>query len=256
MMYRVSSDGQVPARQWQLTGRGRSALRPARLGAVVVEELARQIIGGGFATGEVLPTEPVLCEQFGFSRTVIREGLKLLEERGLVRVEQGRGTTVQPRSSWNLLDPVVIRVALEFDSDLSLLESLISVRILLERDMARAAASRLGDADLAELLRTIEGMETAFDDYERFREFDQKFHSIVMQASGNEVGLTIVRTIHRHGGARPPLAVATSRESLETTVRDHRAVYAMLAAGDGDGAADLIAAHIEGAWTDRKSHTP
>ena len=47
----------------------------------------------------MLPTEPALCEQFGFSRTVIREGLKLLEERGLVRVEQGRGTTVQPRTA-------------------------------------------------------------------------------------------------------------------------------------------------------------
>ena len=113
----------------------------------MVEELARRIINGAFPTGEVLPTEPVLCEQFGFSRTVIREGLKLLEERGLVRVEQGRGTTVQPRSSWNLLDPVVIRIALEYDTDLSLLESLLGVRTLLEREMARAAASRLAEAD-------------------------------------------------------------------------------------------------------------
>ena len=85
----------------------------------------------------MLPTEPALCEEFGFSRTVIREGLKLLEERGLVRVEQGRGTTVQPRSSWNLLDPVVLQIALEYDDDLSLLDDLISIRRVLEREMAR-----------------------------------------------------------------------------------------------------------------------
>ncbi len=76
-----------------------------RLAAVVVEELAREIIEGNWAEGDVLPREPTMCEEFGFSRTVIREALKLLEERGLVRVEQGRGTTVQPRDSWNLLDP-------------------------------------------------------------------------------------------------------------------------------------------------------
>ena len=73
-----------------------------------------------------------------------------------------------------------------------------------------------------------------------------------MQASGNEVGLTIVRTIHRHGGARPPLAGGSSRSSLEQTVRDHRAVFDALTAGDGDRAASLISAHIENAWAERK----
>ena len=92
--------------------------RPARLASVVLEELAHRIIGGTFPEGSILPTEPVLCEQFGFSRTVIREGLKQLEERGLVRVEQGRGTSVQPRSAWNLLDPTVIGIALAYDTDM------------------------------------------------------------------------------------------------------------------------------------------
>ena len=73
---------------------GQRSRRPARLASVVVEELAHQIIGGTLGEGDVLPTEPALCEQFGFSRSVIREGLKLLEERGLVRVEQGRGTVL------------------------------------------------------------------------------------------------------------------------------------------------------------------
>ena len=65
------------------------------MASVVVEEIAHRILGGALREGAVLPTEPALCEEFGFSRSVIREGLKLLEERGLVRVEQGRGTTVQ-----------------------------------------------------------------------------------------------------------------------------------------------------------------
>src|SRR5437763_6709270 len=127
--------------------RGNGKFRPARFASVIVQELAQQIISGTLAEGEVLPTEPALCDEFGFSRTVVREGLKLLEGRGLVRVEQGRGTTVQPRSSWDLLEPDVLRIALEYDGDMSLLDDLMMVRRVLEREMATAAAGKLTDGD-------------------------------------------------------------------------------------------------------------
>ena len=150
---------------------------------------------------------------------MIREGLKLLEERGLVRVEQGRGTTVQPRTAWNMLDPVVIRIALAYDSDMSLLDNLVIVRRVLEQEMARAAAARLTEDELALLAENLEQMATAYDDYDRFRAFDLAFHTIVMGASGNEVGLTIVRTIHAHGGITPLLSSGSSRAALK---RDDR----------------------------------
>jgi DNA-binding FadR family transcriptional regulator len=236
----------------QLVLDGRHSRRPARLASVVLEELAHRIIGGTFAEGSVLPTEPVLCQQFAFSRTVIREGLKQLEERGLVRVEQGRGTTVQPRDSWKLLDPTVIRIALIYDTDMSLLDDLITVRLILEREMARAAAARLTEGDLAVLAENIERMRTSYDDYERFRALDNAFHAVVMKASGNEVGLTIVRTIHTFGGAMPPLASAASRAALKRTVKAHRAIYDALAARDGVTAGELISTHIHTAWTERK----
>ena len=53
------------------------------MASVVVEDIAHRILGGGLPEGAVLPTEPALGEEFGFSRSVIREALKLLEERGL-----------------------------------------------------------------------------------------------------------------------------------------------------------------------------
>jgi DNA-binding FadR family transcriptional regulator len=236
----------------QLTVDRARAQRPARLASVVVAELAHQIIGGALPTGAVLPTEPALCEQFRFSRTVIREGLKLLEERGLVRVEQGRGTTVRSRDSWNLLDPMVIRIALEYDHDMSLLDNLIAVRRVLEQEMARAAARRVTDDDLAALAQNIEEMEASYDDYERFRSFDLSFHAIVMKASANPVGLAVVRTIHTHAGVTAPLSTATPRLSLERTATEHRAIYEALAERDGELAAQRVGAHIDFAWADRK----
>ena len=239
--------------------------RPGRFASVVVEELGRQIISGRLATGVVLPTEPALCEEFGFSRTVVREGVKLLEERGLVRVEQGRGTTVQSRDAWNLLDPVVIRIALEYDADMSLLDSLMRVRRVLEWEMAQAAAARLTEDDLAALRQNLEetegsvagyGAEASSANFERFRSLDGAFHTVIMRASGNEVGLSIVRAIHRHGGVRPPLAAASDRASLERTAAEHRAIYEALAAREVDLAGDLISSHIERAWAERREISP
>ncbi len=226
--------------------------RPARFASVVVEELADLIIGGTYPEGDVLPTEAALCEEYGFSRTVVREGLKLLEERGLVRVEQGRGTTVQARSSWNLLDPVVLQIALAYDSDLTLLDGLISIRRLLEREMGAEAATKLTDAELRELAAIADQMEHSYDDYDRFRDCDNAFHAIIMRASGNEIGLTIVRVIHRHGDATAPLASGTSRAALKRTVAEHREILEALAAGDGDLAGERISAHIEARWAERK----
>ena len=248
----TSVDGTPRLVDGELRRDGGRQRRPARFASVVVEELANLIIAGHYAEGSVLPTEPALCEEFGFSRTVVREGLKLLEERGLVRVEQGRGTTVQPRSSWDLLDPVVLKIALAYDDDLTLLDDLISIRRLLEREMAAQAATRLTDAELRELEVIADEMDREYDDYDRFRDYDNAFHAIIMRASGNEIGLTIVRVIHRHGGATAPLASGASRAVLKRTVAEHREILDALAARDGDLAGELISAHIEARWKERK----
>jgi DNA-binding FadR family transcriptional regulator len=234
----------------------KSSRRPARFASVVVEDLAREIISGKWAEGDLVPTEPALCEEFGFSRTVIREALKLLEERGLVRVEQGRGTSVQPRSSWNVLDPLVLRIALEYDHDNSLLDNLITVRRVLEREMASAAAERLTEDDLAALVESLERMEAEYDDYARFQALDRSFHAVMIKASGNEVGATIVRVIHRHGGARPPMSAAATRAELARTATDHRRIYEALVARDGALAGELISQHIDSAWAARKRKRP
>jgi DNA-binding GntR family transcriptional regulator len=99
----------------------------------------------------------------------------------------------------------------------------------------------------------IDTMETAYNDYDRFRALDNLFHEIVMRASGNEVGLTIVRVIHRHGGARPPLAATpASKATLKRTVAEHRSILDALAAGDGALAGERISAHIRSRWAERK----
>jgi DNA-binding FadR family transcriptional regulator len=223
------------------------------MASVVVEEIAQRILGGALREGVVLPTEPALGEEFGFSRSVIREGLKLLEERGLVRVEQGRGTTVQGRDSWNLLDPAVLRIALVYDHEMVLLDDLIAVRRLLEREMARAAATRLSEDELGVLADNLDRMTNSIGDYAQFRSLDLAFHAGIMRASGSEIGRTIVRTIHMNAGHAIRLSAPGARASLERTVEEHRAIYEALVARDGELAASRTAAHIDSAWAERRN---
>ncbi len=230
--------------------RHRAARR--RLASVVVDDLARRIISGSLPVSAPLPTEEALCREFGFSRTVMREGLKLLEERGLVRVEQGRGTTVQPREHWNMLDRDVLRIALEYDEDMTLISDLVAVRRVLEGEMARAAAARLGDEDLGALEESLERMAAAVDDYSAFDALDHGFHRILMRASASEIGSTIVAAIHDYARENATFHAPAAAELLTHTVAEHRAILDALAARDGDLAAQRMVAHIESAWVERQ----
>ena len=133
-----------------------------------------------------------------------------------------------------------------------LLDDLIAVRRLLECEMARAAAARLTEDELAELAENVEQMASSIEDYERFRSFDLAFHAAVMRASGSEIGRTIVRTIHMHARQAPRLTAPGASASLKRTVADHRAIHEALAAGDGELAARRTAAHIDSAWAERR----
>ena len=123
---------------------------------------------------------------------------------GLVRVEQGRGTRVQPRDAWNLLDPALLRVALAYDDQMVLLDDLIGTRLLLERDMARAAATRLSEDELAALAENVEQMTKSIEDYEQFRAFDLAFHALVMGAS-------VARSVERSSARSTHTPVTRSR---------------------------------------------
>ena len=182
----------------------------------------------------------------------MREGLKLLEERGLVRVEQGRGTTVESREQWNMLDRDVLRIALEYDHDLTLIGDLVAVRRVLEAEMARAAARRLRSDELAVLAEIVERMAASVDDYSRFDAFDHRFHRILMRASASEIGTTIVAAIHDYARENPTFHAPAGPELLEHTVAEHRAILEALAARDGELAASRMVAHIESAWVERQ----
>jgi DNA-binding FadR family transcriptional regulator len=223
--------------------------KPPRLGVTVVAELVDAIVRGDLPPGTSLPPEAVLCEQFGVSRTVIRESVKRVEEKGLVTVTQGRGTQVAPPAAWKMVDDTVLSALVANDATLGTLDDLSVVRAALEAVIARDAAASASPEQLARLADALQTMREAVRDEPSFAKADVVFHSIVGEMSSNRLADSIVKTLFRQ-------ALASSRYSLrsqlEVTLAEHEAVYTAIAQGDPDAAEQAMRAHILDAWERRR----
>lgn len=163
---------------------------PRRSGLLehAASELGRQITSGDYPPDATLPVEAELAEQLGVGRNVVREAVKVLAGKGLLRTGPRVGTRVRPRADWNLLDPDVIAwSALSRQAFEPLLRELTEVRRLFEPAAAELAASRATRRESADLLAAIEAMEDAVEDPEASLAADLEFHRTLLAAAHNSV---------------------------------------------------------------------
>lgn len=226
-----------------------------RIGVAVLAELVETIVSGRAAPGEVLPPEAVLSTQFGVSRTVIRESMKRLQEKGMVTVAQGRGTHVNPMTSWNLLDPMVLRSLIGHDDTLGILDDLSVVRSAVESEMAAAAATASDDDGCARLRTSLERQREMIDDGDAFREADVAFHHVVMQLSGNLLAQNIALVLLERAVESTRYQGVDPEHAFETTLDEHGEILAAIESGDGERARAAMAAHILGSWRRRRLPT-
>jgi DNA-binding FadR family transcriptional regulator len=245
-----SPEGALPR---TILGDGVVRVRAERLGVAVVRDLVTAVVTGEVAPGDILPPEGVLSQQFAVSRTVIRESVKRVEEKGLVTVSQGRGTIVNPPSMWNVLDPDVLSALVDHDESLEVLDELAVVRGSLEATMARAAADRQTPERTAELRDAFDRSVAHADDLEAYNAADAAFHDVVMEQSGNRLAANITRIMFTRARESRRFTGNTSDDSTHLAIEEHRAVLEAIVAGDGDTAASAMREHIAKAWARRRS---
>ncbi len=157
------------------------------LHAEILQELGRSIASGEIGEGLALPKENELQERFGASRQTVREAIKVLAAKGMVRARKRAGTFVQPRSSWNLLDPDVLHWHPAGTLPKTMLRDLFEIRYLIEPASAAYAAER-GDPDhIARIGAAVEAMGRAGEDHGTFFEADMAFHLAMFAASHNQL---------------------------------------------------------------------
>jgi DNA-binding FadR family transcriptional regulator len=228
------------------------ARTPAKLGVAVVEGLVNVIVSGELAPGDSLPPELPLSQQFGVSRTVLRESIKRLEEKGLVKVVQGRGTVVQPTSAWTMMDRVVLTSLIAHDKTLGVLDELSLVRARLEAAMAGEAA-RVHTPDELEVLREILAeMRRTADAPIEFHAADVRFHETVMSISGNRLAESIARVLYERARDSSRFHGAVSPELMQYTLVEHTAIFEAIEAGDAELSERVMDAHISDAWQRRR----
>jgi DNA-binding FadR family transcriptional regulator len=227
--------------------------RPANLATAVTAELVGRIVRGVHPSGSPLPPEPVLCETFSVSRTVVREAVKILQEKGLVQVRQGTGTMVTPPAMWNMLDELVLGATIAEDDSLAILDDLVVTRRVLESDMANVAA-RLADDEVIDQLRLlVDRMDELVDDRDSYHDHDRTFHDVIMQASGNRIARAVVRALESQVVNTARYMGRTERALCVASNRGHRRIYERIAAHDPEGAAEAMFTHITEAWVVRRS---
>ncbi|MGW3349577.1 FadR/GntR family transcriptional regulator [Nonomuraea rubra] len=149
-------------------------------------------LGTAIVNGELAPDDDLdvvaLQERFGVSRTAVREALRVLAAKGLVGARPRRGTFVAPREQWALLDADVLRWRFAARLDEVFLDELGEVRLTVEPAVARMAALRRTDRDLAELEDALAAMRAAgggpAGDHV---EADLAFHHALLRAAHNEL---------------------------------------------------------------------
>ncbi|MCO5999583.1 FadR/GntR family transcriptional regulator [Actinoallomurus rhizosphaericola] len=196
--------------------------------AEVVEIIGHRIVSGELPEGATINVN-ALEEELDISLTAVREALKVLGAKGLVYARQKRGTFVQPRANWHMLDADVIRWRFADGVDHRFLAQLDEVREIIEPAAARLAAERRTDADLERLERALNAMVAA-DGPEQAVSADLAFHRALLVAAQNEL-LEQMEIVLEVGLARRDQIVHAAGH-IDDAIPSHTAVLEAVRAGD------------------------
>ena len=152
----------------------------------IADDLGRRIVRGELhADGPALIERDIVAE-FRASRNIVREAVKTLAAKNLIRSERRVGTIVQPPQRWNLLDPQIIEWMLSEESTHeTLLSALSELRLIVEPEAAALAADRATARQILCLFDRYEQMRIYADDPIRAIEHDVLFHEALLNACGN-----------------------------------------------------------------------
>lgn len=197
-----------------------------------VDTLGTRIVRGHYTPGTALSPDELEAE-FGISKTVLREALRVLAAKGLVDSRQKRGTVILPRASWSLLDADLLRWH-GGQPDAPFFANLAEVRSIVEPAGARLAAARRTDADIDELRAALRRMANAGADAVAVVEADLAFHRAVLESAHNELLSRMEVVIE--AGLRARDAVVHSAKTWPDSVSVHRAIADAIEACDGAAA--------------------
>ncbi len=207
----------------------------------VAAHLTRRIVSGEIEDGRA-PSELDISREFGVSRVVARETLKILASLDIVDVAQGRRVAVRPRAEWDYLSPLLIEWLPE-ETVGELLQELHQLRVLLEPELAAMAAAGITDETLGRLKNEIDRMSALEADPDAYLEVDQEFHMEICRAAENRL-LDRIMYSARWLGTASRRITNEAPAALRCATTDHTEIYEALVARDPARAREAMRKHL------------
>jgi GntR family transcriptional repressor for pyruvate dehydrogenase complex len=216
-------------------------IHSSRLYEQIVHQIEERILGGNLECGDKLPSELELAEQFGVSRTAVREAIKALRAKGLVEVQPGRGTFVTDGASQVLRTSLgqVLRI-----SNKGRLDNLIEIREILEPKIAALAAERADEHDIEAMRAAIAAMDVSIEEAESFIEADLAFHLALAHATKNAlIPLLIDPVVDMLQEQR--IRIFQADQGSERGQYHHKQILECIINRDSQAAQDAMTAHLK-----------
>ena len=214
-----------------------------------VDHLGEAIVAGRYPAGSAIPPEPMLCEELGVSRTVVREAMKSLVAKGLISTGPKVGTRVLAEDQWNWFDPDVIIWQSKAGLTAEFLRDLQDLRRVVEPAAVRLAAERATVQDIVAIEAAFAGMKKAVEEGGDYVTHDLMFHQGLLRACRNRMLVQMSKAL----GAllRTSFEISTSRkDGPRNSLPLHRAVLDAVIAHQPEKAERAVIVLIEGAHDD------
>lgn len=215
-------------------------VRSSRLYEQIVQQVEDSIHKGTLKPGDQLPPERELAQQFGVSRTAVREAVKALHEKGLVEAYPGRGTFITDGTSYSMrqsLDRMVKVGQAEGSAFLA------EVRAILEPEIAALAATRADAEDVSSMREQVAVMDGACKDPDAFIEADLDFHLALAEAAANPIILSLIDSIV--GLLREQrMGIFQVEGGPERGQHHHKRILKAIELRDPTGAREAMKAHL------------
>jgi DNA-binding FadR family transcriptional regulator len=214
-----------------------------------VDHLGIAILSGRYPVGGGLPPEPLLGEELGVSRTVVREAVKALGAKGLVSTGPKVGTRVLPSDRWNWFDPDVIIWQSRVGLTPEFLRDLQDLRLVVEPAAVKLAAERATAEDIAQIEAAYEGMRSAVEAGGDYVTHDLLFHQGMLFACRNRMLIQMNKALSAL--LRTSFEVSTKmKDGPKSSLPMHRAVLDAIIARNPIKAERAIRVLIESANDD------